>query len=232
VTADKTPATLATAKHGGCVQLATSERERFEAWHCEKFKTSWQTGAPTRDMHNGVYAENYGPAEQQARWELWQAAWKSALSAQPSPGGQDVLATVEELAELNRACAALDPDYKGPTDAAVQVLIAALAARQPVGEPVAWMTHHDEPMLYPTFAEAAAYCEDDEPPIPLYAAQLAQPVDLGPVRSALQAAAALCDCCASVDGYSRSELNAFGQNMRSQFTDALALIDSQALGNG
>lgn len=60
----------------------------------------------------------------------------------------------------------------------------------------------------------------------------AQAVDLGPVRSALQAAEALCVCCASVDGYSRSELNAFGQNMRSQFTEALALIDSQAVGNG
>ncbi|WP_171955631.1 hypothetical protein [Stenotrophomonas maltophilia] len=60
--------------------------------------------------------------------------------------------------------------------------------------------------------------------------QPAQAVDLGPVRSALQAAAGLCDCCASVDGYSRGELNAFGQNMRSQFTDALALLDSQAVG--
>lgn len=29
--------------------------------------------------------------------------------------------------------------------------------------------------------------------------------------------------------YSRSELNAFGQNMRSQFRDALALIDGQAV---
>lgn len=47
----------------------------------------------------------------------------------------------------------------------------AIAARQPVGqEPFAWATHHDEPMLYPTFAEAAAYCDDDEPPIPLYTA--------------------------------------------------------------
>lgn len=58
------------------------------------------------------------------------------LDTQPSPGGQDALAVIEELAELNRACAALDPDYKGPSDAAVQAAIAALAARQPVGEPV------------------------------------------------------------------------------------------------
>ncbi len=56
----------------------------------------------------------------------------------------------------------------------------ALAARQPVGEPVAWMTHHDEPMLFPTAAEAAAYCEDDEQPVPLFRSP-AQGVDLGPL---------------------------------------------------
>lgn len=36
-------------------------------------------------------------------------------------------------------------------------------------KPLAWMTHHDEPMLFPTEKEAAAYCDDDEKPIPLYA---------------------------------------------------------------
>ena len=73
----------------------------------------------------------------------------------------------------------------------------------------------------------------DKSAVPLYAGfPPAQAVDLGPVRSALQAAEALCVCCASVDGYSRSELNAFGQNMCSQFRDALALIDGQAVGNG
>jgi len=58
-------------------------RAQFEAWHCEKFKTHWQTGAPTRDMHNGVLADKYGPAEQQARWDLWQAAWQAAIAARP-----------------------------------------------------------------------------------------------------------------------------------------------------
>jgi len=60
------------------------------------------------------------------------------------------------------------------------------AASQPVGqEPVAWMTHHAEPMLFPTREEASDYCEDEESPIPLYAAPLpgnaappAQAVDL------------------------------------------------------
>lgn len=40
-------------------------------------------------------------------------------------------------------------------------------------KPVAWMTHHDEPMLFPTDEEARSYCDDDEQPIPLYAAPVA-----------------------------------------------------------
>jgi hypothetical protein len=47
-------------------------REGFEAWHCEQYKTKHCTGAPTRDMHNGVRAEKYGPPKQQALWEFWQ----------------------------------------------------------------------------------------------------------------------------------------------------------------
>lgn len=35
-------------------------------------------------------------------------------------------------------------------------------------EPVAFMTHHDEPMLFPTWDEAVQYCDDDEPPISLF----------------------------------------------------------------
>ncbi|SPA24538.1 hypothetical protein CBM2637_A140074 [Cupriavidus taiwanensis] len=37
-------------------------------------------------------------------------------------------------------------------------------------EPVAWMTHHDEPMIFPTRSEAEQHCDDDEQPIALYAA--------------------------------------------------------------
>lgn len=102
-------------------------------------------------------------------------------AAPPSPAGQDALFT-EELAELRRLVPSVN--QKQALDAA----IAALAARQPVaaavkdsltvggGQAVAWMTHHDEPMLYPSFSEAAAYCDDAEPPIPLYAAPPAQAV--------------------------------------------------------
>lgn len=48
-------------------------RVAFEAWHRAKYKTAHQTGQPTRDMHNGVRAEQYGPEEEQDRWEAWQA---------------------------------------------------------------------------------------------------------------------------------------------------------------
>lgn len=34
--------------------------------------------------------------------------------------------------------------------------------------PVAFMTHHDEPMLFPTWGEAVQYCDDNEPPISLF----------------------------------------------------------------
>ena len=56
-------------------------------------------------------------------------------------------------------------------------------------EAVAWMTHHDEPMLYPTFAEAAAYCDDGEPPIPLYAASVAAVNQYRAMLAAMQAQA-------------------------------------------
>lgn len=32
-------------------------------------------------------------------------------------------------------------------------------------QPMAWMTHHDEPMLFRTKKEAALYCDPDEEPI-------------------------------------------------------------------
>lgn len=62
--------------------------------------------------------------------------------------------------------------------------------------------------------------------------QPAQAVDLGAVREALQAAEGLATICASVDGYSREGVAASGRAMRQQFADALAKVDSQAVGNG
>ncbi len=63
-----------------------------------------------------------------------------------------------------------------PSPVVKQNLTTQPAAAQ---EAVAWMTHHDEPMLFPTRAEAITHCADDEEPIPLYAAPVtAAPADL------------------------------------------------------
>lgn len=64
------------------------------------------------------------------------------------------------------------------------------------------------------------------------AAPPAQAVDLTEVRFALDAAEGLAVACASVDGFSREEIAAAGGEMRKQFADARALIDSQAVRNG
>lgn len=130
-----TDKTLADAQPGGRVRLGDqTERARFEAWHREKFKTSWQTGAPTRDMHNGVYADNYGPAEEQVRWEAWQAA----LSAQPSPGGQGDVPSIdyEDLLDQAKDLIHCGCSVNGAFEWLLEQLTdgEALAARQPVNE--------------------------------------------------------------------------------------------------
>ncbi|WP_353949808.1 hypothetical protein [Stenotrophomonas maltophilia] len=109
-----------------------------------------------------------------------------------------------------------------PVIMSAETLRALLAARQPVGEPVAWMTHHDEPMLFPTAAEAAAYCEDDEQPVPLFRSP-AQAVDLGQIIE--QIAQQWDGCSYDVVG----ETIDVGQAIRAA---GERLIDSQAVGNG
>lgn len=109
----------------------------------------------------------------------------SIISARPSPAGQGALLASlvarwrKDADEIGASNNTLCQKIANCTMRHATELQAALAARQPVGEPVAYMTHHDEPMLYPTFQEAAAYCDDDEPPIPLYAAPPEKAVDLG-----------------------------------------------------
>lgn len=63
-----------------------AERAAFEAWHRSKFATKYLTGQPTRDMHNGVYAEKYGPANQQQMWEAWQAARRTPSASTGEDG--------------------------------------------------------------------------------------------------------------------------------------------------
>ncbi|MFE3968342.1 hypothetical protein [Stenotrophomonas sp. YIM B13575] len=247
MTTDKTPATLATVKHGGCVQLAASERARFEAWHCEKFKTRWQTGAPTRDLHNGVYADNYGPAEQQERWELWQAA--TALSAQPSPGGQDALVTeltahaagLERMAaddretglsieqaiedgegytpdEATDVAAGLQHDAERgeETAALLRKAAATLGARQPVAVRV---TPEMRAAFRKAYREGGFWADrlDTALDAMMRAAPPAQAVDLVELREAIRKA---------------WQKSAASGNIDLEFGKLLAMIDSQAVGNG
>lgn len=137
-------------------------RAQFEAWHCEKFKTRWQTGAPTRDMHNGVYAEKYGPAEQQVRWEAWQAAWQAALAAR-QPGAQEPI-TVEAVATIER-------DSDG--DRYVSFLLEGGISELEVGD---------------VLMVADRSITDDDGSGEVYAAPPAQGIDLGPVAAMLRQA--------------------------------------------
>ncbi|WP_164086020.1 hypothetical protein [Stenotrophomonas maltophilia] len=143
--------TLADAQPGGRVRLGDqAERARFEAWAREdpRYFNIARSGA-----------DYYYPTVQDA-WIAWQAA----LSAQPSPGGQDAaryerlfLSAVEMLTKISLRLG-LEPNSDGvePMLAAID----ALAARQPVasnqssgnsgelpvdhqpvGEPVAWQVN-------------------------------------------------------------------------------------------
>lgn len=116
MTTDKTPATLATAKHGGCVQLPTSERERFEAW-------ADGSGRSTARFNDGGYCD-------ERTVSAW-LAWQAALSAQPSPGGQG-----DALHEaVGRIFGCDGSPWRTRDVAAVLRDYAALAARQSVGVP-------------------------------------------------------------------------------------------------
>ncbi len=114
---------------------------------------------------------------------------------------------------------------------AMQALREAIATRQPgAQEPVGQVrTRVDGGFIAELFPGVADRVSNMAP---LYVAPPAQGINLTPVRSALQAAEGLCVCCAAVDSYSRSELRAFGLNMRSQFLEALTLIDQRDAASG
>lgn len=129
-----------------------------------------------------------------------------ALSAQPSPGGQgddlavELLATELERDGNDQAASAIrsgDTTYGMKLlHAALRAITAALAARQPVGEPVGFQFRsrqwaEDEftgPWLNPNVPNRAHY--DSRPANyetrSIYAALPAQAVDLGAVRALLQ----------------------------------------------
>lgn len=126
--------TLADAQPGGRVRLGDqAERARFEAWaHAQSYR-----GGNIMADRDAVHPDMYADPVAQLTWKSWQAA----LSAQPSPGGQDALAALQQdydklLDSFNRqvevaekiAGRALQQDDR------IEELEEALAARQPVGQ--------------------------------------------------------------------------------------------------
>ncbi|HGP0655554.1 TPA: hypothetical protein ACKP0Q_000741 [Stenotrophomonas maltophilia] len=182
---------------------------------------------PKMQRFTNLYGETYAYSAEQMRDYA-----RAALSAQPSQGGQgDAL---ELLERYDWAVSALDAELnegwdEGGRRARLQSdrdevraeLIAALAARQPVGEPVAdagrsaaydaidrFLRNNMDDEAY------AAYVEHLEA---LWAAVPAQAVDLGQFREAVAYAARSADFATHVE---------IGSKLR----ELLALIDSQAVG--
>lgn len=232
--------TLADVQPGGRVMLGDqAERARFEAWAREllpcPFCGNSAEFVPYKDNGLTLKCKSMGCIQRNQRtlrygidWlrtsmtEHWNAR---VLSAQPSPGGQDVL-FIEELAELRRLVPSVN--QKQALDAA----IAALAARQPVGKPVAhrlvtgdpkrkWMVVQGAPSIG-VIRQAQDYGWEIEcfyshtfkPTTPSWATRPAQGVDLDKLR-------ALADRWATDRSYSGSPAD-----------DLRAWIDSQAVGNG
>ncbi|WP_313115005.1 hypothetical protein, partial [Stenotrophomonas indicatrix] len=162
------PATLATAKHGGCVQLGG--------------------GLPP--------LPEYAARDVMSGWPLFSAEQmqdyaRAALSAQPSPsdmGNELALlnrydeagAAFQDALSNDRCSDARKVELRRALTAARDEVAAALAARQPVGEPVAYKFQD----------RTADGCWTDQywhklppwehrNPIPLYASPPAQAEDLG-----------------------------------------------------
>ncbi|MEN5285799.1 hypothetical protein ABE494_07585 [Stenotrophomonas lactitubi] len=110
MTTDKTPATLANAKHGGCVQLGHEQRSDLVPGVVRCAKCAFQLHRTNLYLQSGTVGAGDSKTEPcpngcgplwPVTWETWaREGWaeaerlhleKSALSAQPSPGGQDAL---------------------------------------------------------------------------------------------------------------------------------------------
>ncbi|MEC4337705.1 hypothetical protein VPH13_03060 [Stenotrophomonas pavanii] len=121
--------TLADVQPGGRVRLGDqAERPRFEAWGRTE-------GLPLARAKLGGYAFEVTAKA----WLAWQY-----LSAQPSPGGQDARAQFEGYrgGDCERDAQGYYVNSRTAQDWAMWQ--AALSARQPVGEPAAWV-HEEDP---------------------------------------------------------------------------------------
>lgn len=242
--------TLADVQPGGRVRLGDGVKE------CARRNCKERTGSANADCTGcggtGYRRECNDPdcAEHGCcgYGKCYVSATDIALSAQPSPGGQDALAALIDqwMARADRhEASALEADSIGgmqmavavhearaaELNAAVHSLKEALAARQPVGEPVAWLVHwSDMPMESPEVTRSASRIAEvsalTNPPrvVPLYAARPAQAVDLGRIRSTVQA------LLNWIDDWAETPEESGIDAIEIEAAAVLDLIDSQAVG--
>lgn len=238
MTTDKTPATLATVKHGGCVKLAQHLAARQPAGESDacllpQIATDrmLDAGWPCGEMidrtfdRQGAYADLVAAAPASARQPVGEPVAFQLAGSEPlwclHVLGMDDVHPAPSKAHAEKAAAWHNEQFK---DQAERLGISIEAKVVPW--PHSAESHADgvaefiPQWLIPQWQLDALEANAKQP---------AQAVDLGAVREALQAAEGLATVCASVDGYSREEVAASGRAMKQQFSDALAKIDSQAV---
>ena len=118
--------TLADVQPGGRVRLGDqAERARFEAWaHAQSYR-----GGNIMADRDAVHPDVYADPIAQLTWK----SWKAALSAQPSPGGQDVRELLAAEFDKNEVTAAAARRLRNHNETAVEAAaLRVIAARQPV----------------------------------------------------------------------------------------------------
>lgn len=211
--------TLADVQPGGRVRLGDqAERARFEEWYVQNAFDYVANPIGSRDC------------------ALMRKAWNAALSAQPSPGGQG-----EALHDaVGRIFGCDGSPWRTRDVAAVLRDYAALAARQPVGEPITveavaeifnhpeyglsidWLLENGigELQVGDVLMVSDRAITDEDGSGEVYTAPPAQATDLGQFREAV------------VHWYADADnANTNPAWVREESTRLLALIDSKAAGN-
>jgi len=202
--------TLADAQHGGRVRLGDADPMRSALEDALQF---------VETLHSTVAGDS-----RKIVWRCLERG-RAALSAQPSPGGQGDSRSERAATFLRQYLTylrssprqGLRPRWCDVYEA-LEVAIEALAARQPVGEPIA------EVVLVNGVRKLRVYPDEGLPSLlqfpvgtKFYTAAPAQAVDLGAVRDAVHGISL---------GFNGDLPYIKG------IKEALALIDSQAVGNG
>lgn len=134
--------TLATAKHGGCVQLGDGLLPCPFCGNGAEFVPYKNNGLTLKCKSMGCIQRHQRTLRYGIEWlrtsmtEHWNGR---ALSAQPSPGGQGDALVTDAMVEAAHSAYWTHPDDSGEDRPCMRAALeAALAVRQPVGKIVAW----------------------------------------------------------------------------------------------